>query len=198
MRFKIFDLIKKQLLKFIEIYPKHIESKSMRKNIRTNILRFETALGKIPDAMFGDCCPLKHTFVDGAYVREITMPKGLLLTSKIHKKCHPYFILKGEVSVLTEEGTKRIKAPYSGITPAGTKRILYIHEDTVWTTVHITKETDLDKIESEIIAKNFKDMGIEVDEFKALEEDKEKLIKFMNSIPELERANKEELCLVLK
>jgi hypothetical protein len=86
------------------------------------------------------------------------MPKGALLTSKIHKVTHPYFVLKGEVSVLTEKGIQRIKAPYSGITPAGTKRILYIHEETVWTTVHVTKEKDLEKIEEEVIANSFDDL----------------------------------------
>ncbi len=123
--------------------------------IRDRIMEVEERMKKLPGAMFGDCFPLKHTFVDGAYVREITVPKGMLVITKIHKVCHPYFILKGEVSVLTEEGVVRLKAPYSGITPAGTKRIVYIHEDTVWTTVHVTKETDLGKIEEEIIAKTF-------------------------------------------
>jgi len=81
-----------------------------------------------------------------------------LLTSKIHKITHPYFVLKGDVSVLTEEGVIRIKAPYSGITKAGTKRVLYCHEETVWTTIHITKETNIEKIEEEVIAKTFDDV----------------------------------------
>ena len=124
--------------------------------VRDFIMAAESKIAQMPDAMFGDeACPLKHTFVDGAYVREIFMRKGLLLTSKIHKVTHPYFILKGDVSVLTEEGVVRIKGPYSGVTKAGTKRLLYIHEDTTWITVHVTKEKDLKKIEEEIIASDF-------------------------------------------
>ena len=95
---------------------------------------------------------------------EITMPAGLLLTSKIHKICHPYFITEGDVSVITEEGVVRLKAPYSGITPAGTKRILYIHKKTVWTTIHRTFKKNIKKIEKEIIAKDFKELNIDVDE----------------------------------
>lgn len=125
---------------------------------RLDILAVEERMKGQPNAMVGDCFPLKHTFVDGAYVREITMPKGTLLTSKIHKICHPYFVLKGDVSVLTEKGVQRIKAPYSGITQPGTKRILYIHEDTVWTTVHVTGKTDLEEIEKEIIAESYDDI----------------------------------------
>lgn len=124
-------------------------------NYRSNIAKFEGELSKIPGAMFGDCFPLKHAFATGLYIREITMPKGSLLTSKIHKVTHPYFVLKGDVLVITEQGKTRIKAPYSGITLAGTKRALYNYEETVWVTVHKTDETDLAKIEKEIIAKDF-------------------------------------------
>ena len=127
-------------------------------NVRNTILELEKKMFKMPNAIIGDGFPLKHTFVDGAYVREITMPKGALIISKIHKITHPYFILKGDVSVLTEEGIFRLKAPYSGVTKAGTKRVLYIHEDTVWTTIHVTKHRDLKKIENQIIAKNFDEL----------------------------------------
>lgn len=136
-----------------------LTKESLPEAIRDQILIIENKMAKAPGALFGDdCCPLKHTFVDGAYVREITMPKGTLIVSKIHKVCHPYFVLRGDVSVLTDNGIVRIKAPFSGVTQPGTKRVLYMHEETVWTTVHVTKETDLKKIESEIIAKTFDDL----------------------------------------
>ena len=53
------------------------------------------------------------------------MPKGQIISTGIHKKEHPYFVLKGDISVLTDEGIKRIKAPYNGITKPGTKRLIY-------------------------------------------------------------------------
>lgn len=126
--------------------------------MRNQIVALEEQMKEIAGSRVGDCLPLKHSFVDGAYVREIFMPKGMLLTSKIHKITHPYFVMKGDVSVLTEEGVLRIKGPFSGITKAGTKRVLYIHEDTIWITVHITKETELAKIEEEIIARSFSEL----------------------------------------
>ena len=125
----------------------------------------EKFMSQMPDAKFGDdACPLKHTFGDGLYIREITMAKGLYILSKIHKTTHPYFVTKGECSVITESGTVRIKAPYSGITKAGTQRLLYMHKETVWTTVHATEETDLDKIESEVIAESYEDLPKQVRE----------------------------------
>lgn len=129
------------------------------KSFRASIMSFEDGLKNQEGAVLGreseEICPVRHKFVDGAYVREIFMPKGMLLTSKIHKICHPYFVMEGECSVLTDEGVVRIKAPYSGITKAGTKRILYMHEATTWITVHVTKHKNMDMIEDEIIAKDF-------------------------------------------
>jgi hypothetical protein len=102
--------------------------------------------------------PLKHSFGKDLYIREIFAPTGALIITKIHKYDHPYFIMRGKVSVLTEDGVITLEAPYQGITKAGTKRAVYVHEDVTWTTVHATKETDLDKIEEEIIAKDYTEL----------------------------------------
>ena len=115
-------------------------------------------MDNLPGVMHGDeACPLKHSYGDGCYIREITMPKGMLLTSKMHNKKHPYFVLSGDVSVMTENGNiVRIKAPYHGMTEPGTKRLVFINEETVWVTVHKTDKTDLKEIEEEIIVPNEK------------------------------------------
>lgn len=97
-------------------------------------------------------CPVKHSFGDGCYVREWNSPAGVLTVSKVHRIAHPFFVLKGKVSVLTADGVQTITAPHYGITPPGTKRLLYTHEETRWVTVHVTDQTDLNAIEQEIIA----------------------------------------------
>ena len=102
--------------------------------------------------------PLKHSFADGCYIREVFNPKGELIVTKIHKVSHPFFLLKGEMSILTEEGEKRIKAPHYGITKAGTKRIIYSHEDCVFVTVHATDKTDIKEIEKDVIADNYEEL----------------------------------------
>lgn len=120
--------------------------------LRSMMMEFERKIAELPNAVFGnDACPLTHTFVEGAYVRQITMPKGMILTSKIHKIKHPFFVMEGDCSVLTDEGVVRIKAPYWGVTEANTKRVLYIHEETIWVTVHVTDSTDIEEIERQII-----------------------------------------------
>ena len=127
---------------------------------RDEILAFQAEAAKLPNAKFGDMdeCPLTHKFADGVYVREIFIPKGMLVVGKLHKHSHPNFLLKGDVTVITEgKGKERLKAPLSIISEAGTKRVVYAHEDTVWVTVHVTEETDLVKIEDHVIAKSYEE-----------------------------------------
>lgn len=84
-------------------------------------------------------CPVEHSFAPGMYIRKIFMQKGMVVTSLIHNTIHPYFVLKGKLSVVSEnDGVQEIEAPYNGITYPGTRRILQIHEDTIWITVHST------------------------------------------------------------
>lgn len=89
----------------------------------------------------------ENTITPGLYVRELTMPAGSLVVSKIHLREHPFFILQGEVSVYDGEQEVVLKAPYKGITPAGTKRILYVHSDTVWITCHPTDKATMEEID---------------------------------------------------
>jgi len=93
-----------------------------------------------------------HRFADGVYSREITIPKGTLLTGKIHKTRHLNIISAGKISVWSPtEGVREITAPFSFVAEPGTRRVGFAHEDTVWTCVHATQETDLAKIEAEVI-----------------------------------------------
>lgn len=97
-------------------------------------------------------CPVIHSFTPGLYSREITMPKGAMIVSKIHKTEHPFVVSKGHAAVWTEDkGVVQIRAPYFGITKPGTRRVLFIHQECVWTTFHPTTLTDVDAIEAAII-----------------------------------------------
>ena len=98
--------------------------------------------------------PVKHYFSQGVYARELFIPKGTVLTGKIHKYQQLNIMSQGDLSVLTEDGVKRVKAPFTIVSPPGTKRVAYAHEDTVWTTIHGTELTDVDEIESAFIAQS--------------------------------------------
>ena len=96
--------------------------------------------------------PLRHFFSPGVYAREMTVPAGVVLTGKIHKYAQLNILSKGEVSVLLEDGVKRIKAPFTIVAPAGAKRVFYAHEESVWTVILATEETDVEKIEGQFTA----------------------------------------------
>ncbi len=102
-------------------------------------------------------CPVRHIFTPGLYTREITMPAGVTLTSKIHKTEHPYVVSKGMVKVWTEEeGTVLIEAPFTGITKPGTRRVLTTLTETIWTTFHVNPSNtqDMKKLEKRFIKKH--------------------------------------------
>lgn len=92
-----------------------------------------------------------HHFADGLYGREILIPAGTVLTGKIHRGEHLNFLMKGDITVWTDDGMKRLKAPAIIKSSPGTKRVGYAHEDTIWVTVHASRETDLEKLEAELI-----------------------------------------------
>lgn len=97
-------------------------------------------------------CPVTHRFTPGLYVREIFMPKGSLVISKIHRTEHPFVVLSGEAAVWDERnGVQSLRAGHVGITQPGTRRILYIKEDCRWVTFHPTSSTDVAAIEQDII-----------------------------------------------
>lgn len=130
---------------------------------RERIKLIEKKIEELPDARYGDdCAPLRHVFGDGLYIREITMPKGMIITSKIHKYEHPFFVMTGECTIMTDEKLIRIKAPYWGITKPGTKRVLYMHEETVWATVHATELKDPKEIVEQISVLDFSELEEEI------------------------------------
>ena len=81
---------------------------------------------------------LEEALTPGIYTRELTMPKGSLVFSRVHMQTHPFMIVSGRVSVYDGDCVKVLSAPHKGITKAGTKRVLYVHEDTTWITFHPT------------------------------------------------------------
>lgn len=95
---------------------------------------------------------LKHHFSPGIYARELHIPAGAILTGRIHKYTNLNILSAGEMDVLTEDGMQRVKAPFTVVSPPGTKRVAYAHTDCVWTTILATDETDPDAIEAHFTA----------------------------------------------
>ncbi len=128
---------------------------------REAIINFENELSKQDGAFFGDSnyCPLKHSFTDGIYMREIFIPKGTYLTGKIHKHAHPNFLMSGVVEVVTEEGRETLVGPLAMVSKAGTKRALHAISDLHWCTIHSnpTNTQDLVELEKIVIADSYEE-----------------------------------------
>ena len=131
---------------------------------RRRILDFEAAMFRAKDD--GDLqpvdFPLVHTFTEGNYARQMTIPKGSVIVGKIHRHAHLNFVMRGHVMVMTDEGVREIVGPCYFVSTPGTKRIVTAVEETVWVTIHPTNETDLAKIEADIIAPSFDDLQLPV------------------------------------
>lgn len=110
-------------------------------------------------------CPLTHYFVPkdakyecAVYAREIFLPKDSVIVGKIHRHAHLAFLLQGKVHIVTEHGKTILEAPCTFISEAGVKRVLYVEEDAIVTTVHLTEHEGtewLDEIEREVIAPTY-------------------------------------------
>jgi hypothetical protein len=99
--------------------------------------------------------PINHYFSKDVYAREMVVPKGAIIVGKIHKHQNLNIMSSGEASILSIDGVMRVKAPFTFVASPGAKRVFYMHEDTTWTVIHGTAETDVDKIEEEFIAKSY-------------------------------------------
>jgi hypothetical protein len=141
---------------------------------RQDILAVQNGLNKmIEDGVVQSTlenCIVKHYFSPKdekygccTYAREMLIPKGTLIIGKIHRHQHLNIISKGKVVVYTEFGEKHMEGPITFVSEIGLKRSVYAVEDTLWTTIHLTQfvgEENLSKIEEEVIAPDYEQMGL--------------------------------------
>lgn len=116
--------------------------------------RLEKQIAQLPPVEM----PVVHRFTHGPdgkvnlYTRQIFMPAGTILTSKIHKTEHQYIVSQGSAAVRDNDGAwTMINAPYHGITQPGTRRALFIVADCIWTTMHVVDTDNLEEIEKKLI-----------------------------------------------
>jgi len=133
---------------------------------RGGIMDLQDSLAKLVDGenvVEGDSeiFPLKHTFTDGIYIRQMSMKKDSFVIGKIHKHNHVWFLLTGMISVADENDTVDHIAPCYVEAPSGSKRMIYAHEDSIWVNIHAnpTNTQDLEELEELIIAKDYEEFN---------------------------------------
>lgn len=131
--------------------------------LRDNICQLQEAMLQFEQVDI----PIRHHFAEGLYAREMTMPEGAVVVGKIHKCEHLCIISQGDVSIVSEEFTGRVQAPFTYTSKPGAKRAITAHTETVWTTVHMTHETDIETLERELVTDTYD--TLEVDKTEKLE-----------------------------
>jgi hypothetical protein len=103
--------------------------------------------------------PIRHFFMDGVYVREMTMYKDTIVVGAIHKHLHMCFLLTGKITVVNEEETVDHIAPCFIVSTPGIKRVLYAHEDSIWYNTHKNPSDteDVEELERDIVAISYKE-----------------------------------------
>ena len=124
-----------------------MRERALQRGRREAILRLQDAIISEGRDVGPASCPVKHHFAPGAYGREMTLPAGLVVVGKIHKHAHINVISKGRVQVFTEQdGVLELAAPCTFVSSPGTKRVVHVLEETVWTTVHVTDKQTSPKL----------------------------------------------------
>ena len=103
--------------------------------------------------------PIRSFFMDGVYVREMTMYQGTAVIGAIHKHLHMCFLLEGHLSVASSSGVRDYVAPCYIIAEPGEKRVLYAHEDSLWYNTHKNPDNieDVKLLEKDIVAVSYEE-----------------------------------------
>jgi hypothetical protein len=97
-------------------------------------------------------CPVVSRFAPGVYLREIHMPADTIVIGKVHRTEHFNVLVRGACLIVHDDGSREeLRAPMTFVSKAGVQKVLYITEDMIWQTVHPTVETDIVKLEAELI-----------------------------------------------
>lgn len=97
-------------------------------------------------------CPVKHHFSPGLYLREIFMPAGTVVIGRVHKTEHFNILVQGACYIVHDDFTREeLRAPMVFVSKAGVQKALYITEDMIWMTTHVSEETDLSKLEELLV-----------------------------------------------
>ena len=111
------------------------------------------------EVLHSDNFPLKHTFVDGVYIREMKFKKDSAVVGAIHKHLHVWFLLYGHLFIATEGSQEEYIAPCYVVAKPGSKRVIYAAEDSLFVNIHANPKniTDIEELEKQLVSLTYKD-----------------------------------------
>ena len=103
--------------------------------------------------------PLKHSFADGIYIRQMGMDKDSVVVGAIHNHLHAWFLLTGKITIITESSQEEFIAPCHVVSTPGVKRVIYAEEESLFVNIHKNPSNtqNLDELEAQIVSKNYEE-----------------------------------------
>lgn len=137
-----------KIYNFLDIPKSHgIDISSMTNREKIDVIEW-IIMNKMENIV--DSLQITNYINGGVYAREMKAPAGTVITGKIHEHDHINILSEGEISVMTDDGMKRIKAPYTFESKSGIRRIGYTHSDITWTSIHSVNTDDINELEKEL------------------------------------------------
>ena len=141
---------------------KNIESIEALKNVMLN--------GNEKNGFYGDGksiatipdIPIKHSFADQLYVRQMNLKKDHVIVGAVHNHLHVWFLLTGKV-IINNNGEKiEHIAPCYTVSKPGSQRIILALEDSIFVNVHKnpTNTQDIPELEKEIVSMTIEEYNI--------------------------------------
>jgi hypothetical protein len=95
-----------------------------------------------------------HAFAPGIYIRQVTLQAGSFVMGHRHRTAHLNVMLSGRLTMFNDDGTRsELSAPVVCVAQPG-RKVAYVHERTVWLNIYATTETDVEKLEAELLDKS--------------------------------------------
>lgn len=98
-------------------------------------------------------CPVAHHFGPNIYVREVTLPAGIIAIGHHQKYEHLNIMLTGKVAVIDGDAVRVLTAPMIFTGQPG-RKVGYVIETCVWQNIYSTSETNIDKLEDTFLDKS--------------------------------------------
>jgi hypothetical protein len=143
--------------------PVAADDKAGRMMARSKIEAFEQAMKNLFGSERGEMDEindngLREYFLDGMYFRELFIPAGVAIVSKLWNRERMWVIAKGEVTFTSELGTQRVEGPITLQAPFGSKVALYAHQDTTWLAIARTNAACSEEVEDDLVAKDYDEL----------------------------------------
>ena len=147
-----------------------MSKKEIKKSNKEKILDLENKLISVADGINiegtgkevltnSKIAPIKHTFADSVYIRQMDMQNDSVGVGAIHKHLHVWFLLTGHVTIATQDSVEDYIAPCYVVSTPGVKRVIHAIEESIFVNVHKNPSNtkNINKLEKEIVALNYKE-----------------------------------------